>query len=136
MTPRRDVASATTDDSATRLSRARRKLEAAHLLFDADPQRHAQSIGEFAIHAAIMLGDALCIAKLRLKNRENHSRLPRLVSQAAGAETDPSQIARLQRILQRKNDADYEAENWNADDAAGILKDVDRFGRWIASFFE
>jgi|SRR5665213_1435235 len=132
MTPRRGPTRESSDDWTEYLARADEFLESAHeMLAMSDGDVRAKVVAASAIHAAIAFGDALTVAKLGVTNKQNHNRLPQLVAEAAGKSADDAQIARLERILSRKDQADYGARPWRRDDAEKLTTDVERFAAWI-----
>jgi hypothetical protein len=74
-----------------------------------DGDSRAKVVATSAIHAATAFYDALTTAKLDVTNKQDHNSLPKLIAEAAGKRTDDTQIARLGRILSRKDQADYGA---------------------------
>lgn len=132
MTPRRGPTRESSDNWTEYLARADEFLESAHeMLAMSDGDGRAKVVAASAIHAAIAFGDALTVAKLGVTNKQNHNRLPQLVAEAAGKSIDEAQIARLSRILSRKDQADYGARPWLRDDAEKLTRDVERFATWI-----
>jgi len=132
MTPRRGPTRASSNDWTEYLARADEFLESAQetLAISAGDSR-AKVVAVSAIHAAIAFGDALTVAKLGVTNKQDHNRLPKLVAEAAGKSADDAQIARLRRILSRKDQADYGARPWRRDEAEKLTTDVERFATWI-----
>lgn len=132
MTPRCGPTRDSSDDWTEYLARADEFLESAQeMLATSDGDSRAKVVASNAMHAAIAFGDALTVAKLGVTNRQDHNRLPKLVAEAAGKSADDAQIARLGRILSRKDQADYGARPWRRDDAEKLTTDVERFAAWI-----
>lgn len=133
MNPRKGPTRAVSrDDSKRYLSNAEEHLAAAQEMLDiSSDDSRAKAAAMQAVHAAIAFGDALTAARLGLVNTENHQQLPALVRTAAGKSAINDQISRLQRIMSRKDQADYGPARWHREDAHDLVVQVERFAAWI-----
>jgi hypothetical protein len=134
MTPRRGPTRSAAGDWKDYLSNAEQLLDGALEMLDlSDGDSRAKAAALNAVHAAIAFGDSLTVARLGVTNAQDHGQLTSLVAQAAGKSVDDSQIARLKRILAKKDQADYGPRQWRRDEADALIQDVERFGNWIRS---
>ena len=132
MTPRRTPNRPSPGDWNDYLARAEEFVESAReALALSDGDARAKVAAGNAIRAAIAFGDAVTVNKLGVTNTRDHAALPALVATAAGKSVEASQIARLGRILSRKNQADYGASPWRRVDAERLIQDVERFAAWV-----
>jgi hypothetical protein len=134
MTPRRGATRSAAGDWKDYLANAEQLLEGAREVLElSDGDSRAKTAALAAVHAAIAFGDALTVARLGLTNAKDHQQLPALVEQAAGKSVDTSQVARLRRILGRKDEADYGPRRWRRREAEELIDNVERFGNWVRS---
>jgi hypothetical protein len=104
--------------------------DAENKLVRLEPGASAKGIAADAVLAAIAYGDALTVQRLQRHNTQDHGSLPVLVAQALGKRADQVQVTRLQRIVERKNEAHYGGTSWTRDQAAAYLEQVQRFRLW------
>lgn len=93
---------------------------------------NAKGVAADAVLAAIAYADALTVQRTGLHNTSDHGVVADFVIQALGASADPTQITRLRRILERKNEAQYGGMLWSRREAEAYLEQVRRFTAWAA----
>lgn len=134
MTPRRGPTRSATGGWRDYLSNAEQLLDGAREMLDlSDGDNRAKAAALNAVHAAIAFADSLTVARLNVTNAQDHAQLPSLVAQGAGRSVEEAQIARLRRILAKKDQADYGPRQWRRDEAESLILDVERFGNWVRS---
>ncbi|HEX8830013.1 MAG TPA: hypothetical protein VF705_02550 [Longimicrobium sp.] len=120
-----------------RLDNARAFHRAARdLLAVPDEGQNGNPAVVLIVHAAIAYGDALTASAGGRVNQRDHSGLPKLVRDALGQKADPTQIRRLEKILEEKDAASYGARTVRGDHARQLLEQLDRFARWVGDQLE
>lgn len=131
MTPRKHGARRATDPWTSYRANARESLSDAETkLVLLGENANAKGIAADAVLAAIGYGDAITVQRLGEHNAADHAMLPRLVERSLGKDSDPSQVARLKRILQQKSRAQYGGAFWTRTEAEDYLEQVRRFSGW------
>lgn len=134
MTPRKHGARRATDPWTSYRANARASLSDAETKLDLlETGANAKGIAADAVLAAIGFGDAITVQRLGEHNADDHAMLPRLLERALGKDAEPSQMARLKRILQQKSRAQYGGAFWTRDQAIDYLEQVRRFSSWCES---
>ena len=95
-----------------------------------DASGNAKGVAADAVLAAIAYADAITVQRTGLHNTTDHGALPDLVVQALGAAADTSQVTRLRRIIERKNEAQYGGMFWSRQSGEAYIEQVRRFTAW------
>jgi hypothetical protein len=131
VTPARHPSRATSARWQDVLANAEQQLIAAqNALALTDLGSNAKPVAAAAVIAAIGFGDALSVQCGGTINTQQHDRLPGLLRQLLGRDADAAQMARLGRILSRKNMAQYGGTYWTCDEARDYLEQANRFATW------
>lgn len=138
MTPRKSSAKEAKDlwtafraNARNHLEDARAKEDRLRETMDEDGRTgNAKGIAADAVLAAIAYGDAITVQRLNRHNTQDHGTLPAFVQQAIGKRADKDQIARLGRIVARKNEAHYGGTTWSFTHASDYREQVERFAIW------
>lgn len=96
----------------------------------ADEADDCRLIVQGAILAAIAYGDALTIKVAGIRNETNHQRLPATVRHALGNAAPAAEVARLTRLLARKDDSAYGHRFIPMRDARDALEKASAFAAW------
>lgn len=111
-------------DAANYLKRAEECLHAAQRSLD-DNEYDASVIS--AIHCAIAAADAVCVAKLGLRNAsENHNDSLQLLASAGRGDDFSKAISHLSSLLSIKTDAEYGNRLLRRPNAEAALKHAER----------
>jgi hypothetical protein len=83
-----------------------------------------------AILAAIAYADSLTIKIAGIKNATDHQRLPATMRHALGNQVPQTELTRLMRLLERKNDSAYGHRPIPLDDARAAIENARAFALW------
>lgn len=112
------------DAGRAHLKSARNALELAD---DGDDGR---LMVQGAILAAIAFGDALTMRIAGVKNASDHQRLVDTLKHALGKRVPPSELTRLDRLLQLKDDSAYGHRPMSLDEARTAIAKAEGFASW------
>ncbi len=96
----------------------------------ADESDDGRLVMQGAILAAIAYGDALTIKVAGIRNYADHQRLPSTVRHALGTAAPAAELARLSRLLARKDDSAYGHRFIPLRDARDALEKAEAFALW------
>ena len=107
-------------------------------LLGTDPRNYGNSAAVLGVHCAISLADAVLVHRTGSRSRaERHlSAADMLVRLCQAAQIDPSGIAHLRKVLDRKNYLEYGDQRLDLDrDIRGVIIRVERFVAWALRCF-
>jgi hypothetical protein len=114
-----------------RLQNARDFLQSArNSLALADEQENGNPIMSQIVLAVIAFADTLTIRHAGIQNEQDHQGIVRAVRHAMGDAAEASQMARLTRIIARKNQIQYDHRTASLDEARRLLEQAERFAAW------
>ncbi|MBI4545990.1 MAG: hypothetical protein HY703_12390 [Gemmatimonadetes bacterium] len=83
-----------------------------------------------ALLAVIACADALTIKFAGIQNTQDHRAAVAALKQVLGQRADPSQLARLERMMASKDDIQYDHRTATIEEARDFVAQAERFALW------